>query len=218
MIRRKLVALALALGAVACSGKDSTTSEAFQGTIAGERFVPVEATGFLMGPLSCANPEFAGWNMVMVQVQFWSFAGACDLASSTAFCGTKANGRVASVAVTHANVNGGPVPAIEPGTYTFEGTHVVDPNGVVRFLWTGIGATDAACLGATEGMPKDAIAASITLEEIGPTRLRGHAELSFDNGDVLAGSFDAPVCTSSDDAQCLAMKGGCALDAISCTP
>lgn len=218
MIRRALALLSLSLGAVACSGADPAPA-AFSGTIAGRPFVAAEATAFVWeAPTTCANPEFSGWNMAMVEVRFASFAGACDLAVDTAFCGAKAGAREARIAVLRANVYGGPVPAIGPGTYTEEGTHVADANGVVRFLWLGIGELDAACAPLAAGMPKEAAGGSLTLDEVGPARVRGRAELRFDNGDVLSGAFDAPVCPSSDEAYCLAMKGGCTVEAFACVP
>ncbi len=217
MIRRNVVvAVALALAGAACSKSDPASASAFAGTIGGTPFTPAEATAFVIEPTTCSNLEFPGWKVTMVEVQFWSYTGACDLAIETGFCGVKAGSRGASVSVFRANVNGGDVPAIGPGTYTDAGTHVVDATGVVTYFWRGIGACDATCTPATTGMPKDPIGGSLTLEEVSATRVRGHAELAFDNGDVLSGSFDAPVCPSSDAVQCDAMKGGCTSG--SCVP
>jgi hypothetical protein len=214
MIDRKLAALALALSAGSCTQQDAQ----FQGTIAGEPFVPADAAGFVMEPRPCA--EFGGFsgatpNATIVEVRFGDFGGLCELTADAAFCGAKENTRMARIAVATANVYGGPVPPIEPGTYTDAGTHVVDANGVVRYLWMGLDARGASCAPLTAGMPKEAAGGSITLDEVGPARLRGRAELRFDNGDVLSGAFDVPICAAPDAAQC-AVTEGCA--AIACVP
>ncbi len=216
MIHRNVLALALAVGGAACSKSDPAPATAFAGTIGGAPFTPAEASAFVIAPTTCSNPEFAGAKVTMVEVQFWSYAGACALAVDSGFCGVKAGSRGASVAVFRENVNGGDVPPIAPGTYTDAGTHVVDANGNVTFFWRGIGAFDGACAPATTGMPKEPTGGSLTLEEVSATRVRGHAELSFDNGDVLSGSFDAPVCPSPGVVQCDALKGGCT--SVRCVP
>jgi hypothetical protein len=216
MNRFSLLALAATLGAGCSARTDPSGTTTFAGTVRGAPFAPVAATAFVIEPTACTNPEFAGATVTMVQLQFWSYDGACALAMDTSFCGAKASSTGAYVAVFRENVYGGAVPAIGPGTYTDAGTHVVDANGVVTFFWRGVGAYDASCAPAATGMPKDPTGGSLTLEEVGPTRVRGHAELSFDNGDVLSGSFDAPVCPSSDAIQCDAMKGGCT--SLTCVP
>jgi hypothetical protein len=207
MISRKLLVLAVAFGVAGCSS-DAPDVSSFGGTIRGEPFAPADATGFVMAAIPCAQLD--GWNTTMVRVEFGSFEGLCALAVDQAFCGDKASARTAYVAVVRANVNGGPVPPIGPGTYGSDGAHVVDGNGVVYFVWAGLGDLDAACLPMTSAMYKE-WTGSITLAEVSATRLRGRAEIGFDNGDRLSGTFDVPVCPSPDDALCASLKGGCAV-------
>src|SRR6266508_6134857 len=119
MISRKMLMVALAGGLAACGSDDGAGT--FHGTIAGERFEAADATGFVMHPMPCA--QLAGSNATMVMVEFGNFEGLCDLAVDTAFCGVKAGAKTAYVAVVRENVNGGPVPSIEPGTYSDAGAH-----------------------------------------------------------------------------------------------
>lgn len=208
MIERVALATALAFGAAACSQDDA--AEPFHGTIAGEPFAPVDATGFVMDAMTCEQliGPFGTPTATMVEVRFGDFDGVCDLAIDTACCGDKASARSAYVAVARVNDHGGPVPPIGPGTYV-DGPAVTDENGVVDFVWMGLRSSDAACASVATGMYKEPTGGSVTFQQLSSTRIPGHAELRFDNGDVLSGTFDVPVCGAQDEVYCASLKGGC---------
>src|SRR5512134_460743 len=114
---RRILAIGLALVA-ACSAEEAPAPASFRGTIAGATFVPTDAAAFVMEPRPCA--EFGGVfgatpNATIVRVVFGDHA-VCELATAHDFCGVSASARGASVAVGRANVYGGAVPPIEPGT------------------------------------------------------------------------------------------------------
>src|SRR5439155_2536037 len=79
-------------------------------------------------------------------------------------------------------------PPPSPGTY-YVGSLAIE-NGVVAFA-----ATDATC--HLVGTTKTAITGSITFTAVG-NRYAGSYDLTFDFGEHVTGTFDAPVCAGAD--------------------
>ena len=79
-------------------------------------------------------------------------------------------------------------PPPSPGTY-YVGSLAIE-NGVVAFA-----ATDATC--HLVGTTKTAITGSITFTAVG-NRYAGSYDLTFDFGEHVTGTFDAPLCAGLD--------------------
>jgi hypothetical protein len=212
MTHRHFVTAALACALLSCSSDERSDSHELEATVLGERFAVVDGAGFIMDPMPCEQLEDAGSHTI-VMVRLSTEPGVCELANETSFCGEKAGSSVAYLAVARADLDGDPVEPIGPGTYRSSDAHVVDANGVVFWVWSDTYRFDDTCAGSSG---KEGGSGWITFDEVGPARIRGSASLTSMNGDVLAGSFDVALCAASDQAQCAALKGGCA--EVTCVP
>lgn len=220
MTSRHAAIVVIACSVLACSSETSDSEkpkeQPFHGTVLGVPFDPVDATAFVMEPMACETlAGSAEETFTTIEIRFSSEPGVCQLANDVSFCGEKAGTTIAYVAVTRGDVDGGLVQPIGPGTYRDQDTRVVDANGVVFWVWSDATIYDAACTGTTG---KEGGVGWVTFDEVGPTHVRGSASMTFQNGDTLSGTFDAPICAASGAEYCASLKGGCEKQGFSCVP
>jgi hypothetical protein len=196
----------LALGLLLLAGCTAAPDPApAPGTIAGAPFTPLDGAGFLMEPVACA-PLGAGFHAV-AWVQLSSVGGICSLAETQGFCAERAGAVTVTLAIARNDVDGDPVAPIGPGTYASSTQGQVDANGVVLHFWASAARSGPDC--APLSGPKEGGVGTIVLDEVGPSRLRGSAAVTFDDGSFFSGPFDVPVCGAPDAAFCASLKGGC---------
>ena len=210
--RRSTLALALALAA--CGADQAPAPPPTLHVASGGRFyAATDSAGFLMAPMACG--QLMGDSATLVQVRLTTAGNVCGQAQEHAFCAEQAAAATASLTIVRANASGGIAPAIGPGTYASSDGNAVDENGNFMWFWSSWDRLDASC-GLLPGGPKEGGLGTVTFDEVGPTRIRGSADIAFDDGSTLSGPFDVAVCDAPGAELCASLKGGCS--SVACVP
>ncbi len=205
----RALALAMAVGlAAGCGSGDNSPPPAqcpapqapvgtIAGTLGGVSFTPAEMGALLAGPATC-RVATTNVNVAAVIVGLTSFQGLCSLAQQYGFCFDKANATLASLQIVNAGlVQAQTVPG--PGTYPVTiGTPVPDLSGNFKVVGGSYGRTGAACaVLASSDTTAVPAAGSITLDTVTATSVTGSADLTFQDGSTLVGTFTAPTAPIS---------------------
>jgi hypothetical protein len=181
------------------------------GTVLGQPFGARDGAALRLTEETCLFDTDLGQiqaSAAALLVAFGTFENLCGFAQQTAACGDKANATTVNLIVLRANVQGGAAAAIQAGTYPVSlSTPAPDAQGNVTFATALVERTDATCED-TSGEP-EATAGSITIESVGPDRVRGSASVTFSEGSSVSGQFDVPLCAFSTDV-CTGLGAGCA--------
>jgi hypothetical protein len=183
---RLVVVLASAALVTSCGGGDSSSSPGtatLTGTVRGKSFTPGDATAAVISFTVNGRP---------------GKAAAIALTSATGLCSTLTAGKeprsTQYLVLTPFNLQ----PDFSPTTPTAPGAYQVGAltlqNGAALFS-----ATDAACQ-VTLANTVRASTGTITLTTVG-SRYTGSYDLTFEFGDRITGTFDAPVCGNVDASQ-----------------
>jgi len=172
----RLMSASVLLAALSCGGGGPTVGSATStGSIRGQSLAPRDATA---GTVAFSANGVAG------RVALIAITSAPGICSMLAGGKEPRSTQYLVLAAFRLQPDYSPVPPPSPGTYPV-GALTIE-NAVARFA-----ATDANCqlvglgTGATDG--------SITFTSVG-NRYAGSYDLTFESGDRVTGTFDAPVC------------------------
>lgn len=210
--RRPTLALALVLGACGTEPAPAPPSTLHVAS-GGHFYAATDSAGFLMAPMACG--QLPGDSHTLVEVRLTTAGSLCGLAQEHAFCAEKAAAMNASLTIARSNASGGVAPAIGPGTYSSRDTSAVDADGNSMWFWSSWERLDDSCA-RLPGGPKEGGLGTVTFDEVGPSRIRGSADITFDDGSTLSGPFDVAVCDASGAELCASLKGGCS--SVTCVP
>ena len=207
-----LAVLLAACGSSSHPGASPAPSPALGGTVAGKPFVPADASALVLGEATCSLQGTTA-SATGLLLGFGSFAGMCNLLTQTHGCGAKASATIVNLLVLNANVAGRAAAPVQPGTYTVTASPIPDPSGDVSVAQAFISHTDPSC--ATSTSEPLATSGTIRIDSASP-RVTGSADLSFDDGSHVAGTFDLTACGFQTDV-CTALSGS-ACGAQTCVP
>jgi hypothetical protein len=179
--------LASAALVVSCGGGSSSSGSpgtaTFSGTVRGNSFTPRDATAAVVSFTVNGVPG------KVAVIAITSATGLCSALSSG-----KEPKSTQYLVLTPFKVQPdfSPIPPPAPGAYQV-GALTIE-NGAAVFS-----ATDAVCQ-ASLASTVQASTGTITLTAVG-NRYTGSYDLTFDFGDRITGTFDAPVCPGADALQ-----------------
>jgi hypothetical protein len=215
---RSLACTSAVLFLAACGDSSSSSpapppASSFGGTVGGKPFVPADASALVLSEATCA---FGGTSASAtgVAIGFGSFTGLCTFLTQHQGCAEKANATIVNLLVVRANVVGGKAGPVQPGTYNVSAsTPVPDPTGNVTVAQAFVSRTDSSCAGPASA--PTATKGTIRIDAVGAA-IVGFADLTFDDGSHVAGTFSVSACGFQTDV-CAALAGfGCAT--VTCVP
>jgi len=179
--------LAVALALASCGGNSSSgTSQGtatFSGTIRGNTMTPRDASAAVVSFSANGVPGKAA------VIAITSASGICSELTSGK---EPKNTQYLVLTPFKLQPDFSAIPPPAPGTYTVGALSI--ENAVAVFS-----GTDASC-GLNLASAARATSGQITLTAVG-NRYTGSYQLTFDFGDVVSGTFDAPVCANVDVSQ-----------------
>jgi hypothetical protein len=224
-MRRAAAALVITGVMAACGGGGDGGGDGapagVSGTVLGQPFDPRDGGAIRLTEEACLFDTNLGQiqaNASALLVGFGTFEDLCGFAQRAAACGEKANATIVNVIVLRANVLGGSAAPIQAGTYAISAANATpapDAQGNVTFATAIVSRSDATCTDTSGNL--STTGSSITLEQVGPDRVTGSANVTFSDGGSVSGRFDVPVCAFSTDV-CSGLGAGCDPAAEVCVP
>jgi hypothetical protein len=210
-----VAALLLAACGSSSSSGAAAPPPAFGGTVGGKAFSPADSSALVLGEASCTFQGTTA-SATGIVVGFGSFSGLCNLVTQTKSCGTKAGATIVNLLVVRANATPGQrATPVQPGTYPVAGTPTPDATGsftVAQAFITQTGAAPSCTQPATTPVGRSG---TIKIDAVG-ARVTGSADVTFDDGSHVSGSFDVAACGFQTDV-CSALTGsGCTSE--TCVP
>jgi hypothetical protein len=196
-MRRAAIVLQLAV-LVACGSSDKSPP-LFGG------FTPQDGAAVILAPTTCSILSVGSTSAAALAIGFTSFGGACNFATTTLLCGSRANSTLLLALAIGGRVGGGTVGALGPGTYPYLAN---PPTGSFVAATASAARTDASC-NALPGSPLGMTGGSIVVSSVTATRVAGSLDLQFKDGTAYQQPFDLAICPVTVDLCSLVGSLGC---------
>lgn len=180
-------------------GSSSSSGSPVSGTIAGSAFTPAEVSAVVPGQTSCVVTGTSPTPVSALAIRLATFTGVCaDFAAPT--CVNHRGSRDVTLIVARL---GGAL--VGPATYDVvldpvTGAKIIGSGGLEVALALSSRVDDSAGCQVTTSKASG----TLRLDEVGGSAVKGHVDVTFQDGGKLTGDFTAAVCGAAPDVCALA--------------